>query len=80
MQRWVQRRVESGLYEDVSDYVRDLIRRDQTGAAFEMGLLRFQALIDAGIADLDAGRVFEADAVFDEMEAAISEIERKKSA
>jgi antitoxin ParD1/3/4 len=29
MRDWVQRRIESGLYASVSDYVRDLIRRDQ---------------------------------------------------
>jgi antitoxin ParD1/3/4 len=29
MQEWVQRRIESGEYASVSDYVRDLIRRDQ---------------------------------------------------
>jgi antitoxin ParD1/3/4 len=26
---WVQRRIDSGQYASVSDYVRDLIRRDQ---------------------------------------------------
>ncbi len=29
MRAWVQRRIESGEYTSVSDYVRDLIRRDQ---------------------------------------------------
>ena len=32
MREWVQGRIESGHYASVSDYVRDLIRRDQ---AFE---------------------------------------------
>ncbi len=29
MRDWVQARIESGQYASVSDYVRDLIRRDQ---------------------------------------------------
>ncbi|WP_308720806.1 type II toxin-antitoxin system ParD family antitoxin [Komagataeibacter xylinus] len=29
MRDWVQRRIDSGQYASVSDYVRDLIRRDQ---------------------------------------------------
>lgn len=33
MQEWVQRRIESGEYASVSDYVRDLIRRDQNTQA-----------------------------------------------
>ena len=32
MRDWVQGRVESGQYVSVSDYVRDLIRRDQAQA------------------------------------------------
>ncbi len=29
MREWVEAQVESGLYSNASDYVRDLIRRDQ---------------------------------------------------
>jgi antitoxin ParD1/3/4 len=32
MRDWVQQRIESGQYASVSDYVRDLIRRDQVQA------------------------------------------------
>ena len=32
MREWVQQRIESGQYASVSDYVRDLIRRDQAQA------------------------------------------------
>lgn len=32
MRVWVEQRVESGQYASVSDYVRDLIRRDQAQA------------------------------------------------
>lgn len=69
MNAWVQRRVESGLYEDVSDYVRDLIRRDQGRAGFDMGASRLGAFVAAGLADAEAGRVFDAEEVFDELDA-----------
>jgi antitoxin ParD1/3/4 len=32
MRAWVEQRIESGQYASVSDYVRDLIRRDQLQA------------------------------------------------
>ncbi len=32
MRDWVEQRIESGQYASVSDYVRDLIRRDQSQA------------------------------------------------
>lgn len=32
MRDWVQNRIDSGQYASVSDYVRDLIRRDQVQA------------------------------------------------
>lgn len=32
MRDWVQKRIDSGKYASVSDYVRDLIRRDQAQA------------------------------------------------
>lgn len=31
MKEWVESQVETGLYSNASDYVRDLIRRDQDG-------------------------------------------------
>lgn len=36
MREWVQRRIESGDYASVSDYVRDLIRRDQNAEARQL--------------------------------------------
>jgi antitoxin ParD1/3/4 len=47
MRDYVQRRVESGLYASVSDYVRDLIRKDQESAE---KISAMQALIDEGLA------------------------------
>ena len=39
MRDWVNRRIESGQYASVSDYVRDLIRRDQTRADEKQALI-----------------------------------------
>jgi antitoxin ParD1/3/4 len=45
MRDWVDQRVGSGQYASVSDYVRDLIRRDQQQAE---ALETLRALIDEG--------------------------------
>lgn len=39
MREWVQRRIEAGQYASVSDYVRDLIRRDQEQAGGREALI-----------------------------------------
>lgn len=39
MRDWVQQRIESGQYASVSDYVRDLIRRDQEQADEQKAIL-----------------------------------------
>jgi antitoxin ParD1/3/4 len=44
MRDWVQSRIESGQYASVSDYVRDLIRRDQMQAEEHNALVA--ALLD----------------------------------
>ena len=46
MKAWVERQAQSGRYSNSSDYVRDLIRRDQERAE---GLAELQALITQGI-------------------------------
>lgn len=46
MKAWVETRSEGGLYSNASDYVRDLIRKDQERAA---GIAEIQALITQGI-------------------------------
>ena len=47
MKAWVEAQAETGRYANASDYVRDLIRRDQERLA-KLGEL--QRLIDAGLA------------------------------
>ncbi|MBX9885951.1 MAG: type II toxin-antitoxin system ParD family antitoxin [Novosphingobium sp.] len=56
MRDFVQARIDSGHYASVSDYVRDLIRRDQ-GIAEDEGrwLAELDASIAEGLAELDAG-------------------------
>ena len=39
MRDWVQQRIDSGHYATVSDYVRDLIRRDQVEANERQALI-----------------------------------------
>jgi antitoxin ParD1/3/4 len=58
MKEWVEAQANGGRYANVSDYVRDVIRKDQLRTE---GIARLQAEIDKGragpfreIADLDA--------------------------
>ena len=45
LKAWIERRVGEGRYSSASDYVRDLVRRDQDGAD---ETARLQAMIDEG--------------------------------
>ena len=47
MRDFVQRRIDSGRYASVSDYVRDLIRKDQERAS---KISAMQDLVDEGLA------------------------------
>lgn len=47
MKEWVESQTETGRYGNASDYVRDLIRRDQDRQA---RITEFQRLVDEGIA------------------------------
>lgn len=46
MKQWVQKQTESGRYSNASDYVRDLIRRDQDRVT---KIARMQSLVTEGI-------------------------------
>ena len=76
MKRWIQIRVESGLYADASDYVRDLIRHDRREAVRNRTDERLTVLIMEGLDDLAAGRIVDADDVFDRLEAKYARLER----
>lgn len=47
MRDWVQSRIDSGLYANNSDYIRDLIRRDQQQVQKTRAM---QSAIDEGLA------------------------------
>ncbi len=65
MRDWVQRRIDSGQYASVSDYVRDLIRRDQEQAR----QLSVQDIRRSIAESRSSGETSPADAVFDRIEA-----------
>lgn len=81
MRDYVQKRIDSGQYASVSDYVRDLIRRDQGHTEDEERWLReLDASIDRSIEDAKAGRVHEASEVFDRLEAKYRRMAAERSA
>jgi antitoxin ParD1/3/4 len=51
MKAWVEAQAETGRYANASDYVRDLIRRDQERAS---KIAAMQKLIDEGLASGEA--------------------------
>ena len=55
LREWVQSRIESGQYASVSDYVRDLIRRDQEKADERAALVA--ALVEGEQSGVSARRV-----------------------
>ena len=55
MREWVDQQTESGRYGNASDYVRDLIRRDQDRAA---KIAHMQELVDEGIASGPSNMTF----------------------
>lgn len=55
MKAWVETQTRDGTYSNVSDYVRDLIRRDQSR---KQAIAEVQALVDEALASGPA-RAFE---------------------
>ena len=56
LKSWAEARVAEGRYSSTSDYVRDLVRRDQEA---EDARRRLQAAIDEGIASCVSERTIE---------------------
>lgn len=72
---YVQSRIDSGQYASVSDYVRDLIRRDQNEVVDEERWLKeLDASIERGLEDEKAGRLYDLDDVSAEVRAEIDRI------
>lgn len=65
MREWVQSRIQSGEYASVSDYVRDLIRRDQNALARRLKVDDIRRTIEESRA---TGRTLAADEVFARIE------------
>lgn len=57
MKQWVDKRADGVRYANVSDYIRDLIRRDQER---EQATAELQALVDEGLASGEA-KTFDID-------------------
>jgi putative addiction module CopG family antidote len=60
----IEKRVAEGEFTSPSDYVRALVRADRETGLKREALLRD---IDAGIEDIDAGRVYDGEQVFTEL-------------
>lgn len=56
MKNWVEERSRSGRYSNASDYIRDLIRRDQDRA---QKIARMQALVDEAVSSGESQRTLE---------------------
>ncbi len=65
MREWVQSRIESGEYASVSDYVRDLIRRDQNARVRQLSVDDIRRSIEEGRV---AGGTVPAEEVFARIE------------
>lgn len=60
MKQWVEDQVQTGRYGNASDYVRDLVRRDQERAAKKAEFERLvQEGIDSGISPLTPEEIFD---------------------
>ena len=66
MRDYVQNRIDTGQYASVSDYVRDLIRRDQSAIVDEERWLReLDASIEDSVQEMKAGAGHDLDAICD---------------
>jgi antitoxin ParD1/3/4 len=78
MRDYVQDRIDSGQYASASDYVRDLIRRDQGTVANEDRWLReLDTSIGESLAEMAAGGGTDLDAACDEMLADLNSAARQ---
>lgn len=77
MRDYVQNRIDSGQYASVSDYVRDLIRRDQNATVKkERRLKELDVSIDQSLQEMKAGGGLDLDDVCDTIIADIQQTAR----
>jgi antitoxin ParD1/3/4 len=62
---FIQAQLASGRYNDASEVLRDALRLMEER---ERRLAAVDAALERGVADIEAGRVHDADDVFDELE------------
>lgn len=80
MRDYVQNRIDSGQYASVSDYVRDLIRRDQSVIVDEERWLKeLDASIDESLQEMKAGGGHDLDEVCDAIIADVHQAASGKS-
>jgi antitoxin ParD1/3/4 len=72
---FIQAQLASGRYADASEVVRDALRLMEQR---ERRLAAVDAALERGLADIEAGRVHDADAVFDELEARYARMARER--
>jgi antitoxin ParD1/3/4 len=79
MRDYVQNRIDSGQYASVSDYVRDLIRRDQSSVADEERWLKeLDASIEESLCEMAAGGGRDLDEVCEDIFADIRKVPESK--
>lgn len=77
MRDYVQDRIDSGQYGSVSDYVRDLIRRDQSGIIDEQRWLRdLDSSIAESVRERDASGGIDLDAACQRVMTAVNPQDR----
>ncbi|MEG8222245.1 type II toxin-antitoxin system ParD family antitoxin [Sphingomonas sp. HH69] len=80
MRDYVQNRIDSGQYASVSDYVRDLIRRDQNATVDkERWLKELDTSIDQSLHEMKAGGGHDLDDVCDAIISDIRQTARGES-
>lgn len=73
LREWVQSRVETGGYAGASDYLRELIRKDQEAVSERaQQFAALNAALERSLSDVKAGRVHDADQVFENLRARYS--------
>ena len=72
---YVRKKVKSGRYNNASEVVRKALRLMEER---ERRLAAVDAAIERGMADIKAGRVQDADTVFDELEVRYTDMARKR--
>jgi antitoxin ParD1/3/4 len=72
---FIQAQLASGRYSDASEVLRDALRLMEER---ERRLAAFDAAIERGLADIEAGRVHDADAVIEELEARYTRMARER--